>query len=375
MKLRKRIAVACASLGLALGAASAQEPIIASFSGNGQLTWTNAVNNHARYRIEWAAQATGPWFRTFANIGSLDAHSATGFAVTVPMFYRVVMATNPPPAGMVWIEGGDVELGQADIATPVHTNFISGCWMDEMEVTIDKWREVYDWALTNGYVFDHAGYGLTNSHPVSEVNWFDCLKWCNARSEMEGLVPNYQYLVGPVFLPYTSGQRSNLVWRSNGYRLPTEAEWEKGARGGRQGRLFPWGGDTISHKWANYYATTTNFYPYDVNPVQGFHPLFSGPFGGYGLTSPVGSFPANGYGLHDMAGNVWEWCWDWSAGYSADYAVDPRGPGPGVYRAKRGGTFNNDAGFGGIGAFLCRAGARAWDLPTGTAGFRCVRGP
>ena len=175
-------------LGLAwTGAVSGEEPVITSFPGNGQLAWTNPVNTNALYRVEWAAQAGGPWFRNFDNIGSVDGHSATGFAVAVPMFYRVVMATNPPPAGMVWIEAGDAVLGQEGVATPVHTNSISGFWIDEMEISIDQWREVHDWALTNGYAFDHAGSAYTNRHPVADVNWYDCVKWCNARSAKEGL--------------------------------------------------------------------------------------------------------------------------------------------------------------------------------------------
>ena len=357
------------------GAVSGEEPVITSFPGNGQLAWTNPVNTNALYRVEWAAQAGGPWFRNFDNIGSVDGHSATGFAVAVPMFYRVVMATNPPPAGMVWIEAGDVVLGQEGVATPVHTNSISGFWIDEMEISIDRWREVHDWALTNGYAFEHAGSAFTNRHPVADVNWYDCVKWCNARSEKEGLSPRYWFASNSFLVVYQTGIQSNLSWRGSGYRLPTEAEWEKAARGGRQGRLFPWG-DTITHAWANYYAVTTNAYAYDANPAAGWHPDFAVNFGAAGRTSPVGSFPANGYGLHDVAGNVWEWCWDWWDSYSADYASDPTGPTNGTQRVKRGGDYNNLAGHGGLGPFHARVASRAAVAPgSSLAGFRCVRSP
>lgn len=91
-------------------ASMGQGPVITSFQGNGQLSWTNAVNSNALYRVEWAAQAGGPRQRNFDNIGSLDGLNATGFTVAVPMFHRVVMATKQPPVGMVWIDGGDVGL-------------------------------------------------------------------------------------------------------------------------------------------------------------------------------------------------------------------------------------------------------------------------
>ena len=81
------------------------------------------------------------------------------------MFYRVVMMTNQPPQGMVWIDGGDVELGQTGIAEPVHTNFISGFWMDATEVTKAKWDEVYNWAITNGYTFDEWRFGQDEQPP------------------------------------------------------------------------------------------------------------------------------------------------------------------------------------------------------------------
>ena len=104
-----------------------QVPVITSLEKNGELSWTNMVNPQALYRVEWAARAGGPWHRTFDNLGTLDGHSATGFTVAVPMFYRVAMVTNEPPRGMVWIEGGAVELGDtqgvgASDERPVHTN-------------------------------------------------------------------------------------------------------------------------------------------------------------------------------------------------------------------------------------------------------------
>ena len=366
----------CALAGLWAGTGWGQEAVITSLQGNGMLAWTNAVNTNSLYRVEWASSATGPWCRNFDNIGSLDGLSQTGFAVRVPMFYRVVMATNPPPQGMAWIEGGDVVLGQAGFAEPVHTNFISGFWMDEMEVSIDKWTEIRAWAITNGYAFDHVGLGKTNNHPVQSINWYDCVKWCNARSQKEGLTPVYRYISGyvgpnPIYSTYKTGNldisNSWVNWNTNGYRLPTEAEWEKAARGGRQGRLFPWGGDTIQHARANYFSTNT--IAYDTSPTRGYHPTYD--VGATPYTSPGGSFPANGYGLHDMAGNVIEWCWDWNGSYSASYQTDPRGPTTPGNRVIR--DYSYDMTAPGM-----RCADRHNFVPADSSivlGFRCVRGP
>ena len=292
-------------------------------------------------------------------------------------FYRVLaLGTNSPvPPGMALIPAGSFTMGNCmdpgegyPDELPLHTVYVSAFYMDKYLVTKSLWDTVYQWAIGHGYSFDDVGSGKGASHPVQLIDWYDCVKWCNARSEQEGRVPAYYTSAGQTTV-YRSGQagvQTNWVKWSSGYRLPTEAEWEKAARGGLSGHRFPWG-DTISESRANYYGDTGS-YSYDLGP-NGFNAAFT--TGATPYTSPAGYFGANRYGLYDMAGNVWEWCWDWYGGYSSGSQTDPRGPTSGSLRVIRGGSWNGRGRD-------CRSALRSNYDPSirgNSVGFRVVLAP
>jgi formylglycine-generating enzyme required for sulfatase activity len=268
----------------------------------------------------------------------------------------------------VRIRAGVFQMGNAMAAdtditdAPIRTVTVSEFYMGENLVTKADWDTVRTWGLTHGYTDLNAGAGKAANHPVQTITWYDTVKWCNARSEKDGLTPCYT--LRSLVYRTTNNDAVECNWAANGYRLPTEAEWEKAARGGLNGKRFPWG-DTISHSQANYWSS--NSFSYDVSPTRGCHPTYNDGVEPY--TSPVGSFAPNDYGLNDMAGNVWEWCWDWHGTYTAGAQTDPRGVTSGSDRVIRGGSWGSFADY-------CRVAYRYSNDPSyfyDFIGFRPVR--
>jgi formylglycine-generating enzyme required for sulfatase activity len=289
--------------------------------------------------------------------------SGDGAGLTNIPASAIVEATEPVPE-MVLIPAGPFILGESS-GDPISANSpaavqVSAFYMDATEVTLAEWQAVQQWAVENGYTDLPAGSAEGLEHPVAGVTWYDCVKWCNARSEQAGLSPVYYMdsLLGPeVYLTGDIDLTNINVFDGGGYRLPTEAEWEKAARGGLSGQRFPWG-NAISSQMANY-GLGGGIYHYDVGDA---YPI--------GITS-VGSFVPNGYGLYDMAGNVSEWCWDWYSDAYESYP-DPLGPSTGTFRVLRGGSWDADAA-------AARCAARSYEYPTlaevpdpSLVGFRAV---
>jgi formylglycine-generating enzyme required for sulfatase activity len=336
---------------------------ITAFNPDGTIVWSNASVGTS-YIVQIAASlSVGTKWVDYVQL-----------SVTNSVNTNLVVAFNPP-AGMALVPAGvftmgDTLDGESD-AFPTNV-YVSGFYIDVNLVSSNQWAGIYTYATSVGYGFEHGGGGKAANHPVQTVDWFDAVKWSNARSQRLGLTP--VYYSNPEFTQvFTNGDVGKTVyanWSANGYRLPTEAEWEKAARGGLIGQRFPWG-NVITEALANYYGDT-NVYSYDLGP-NGYNTAFTNGVAPY--TSPQGSFGPNGYGLYDMAGNVLEWCWDWyaespyPAGSPYLGGADPHGPATGSENVLRGGLWSYYADYARCANRISVSPNYAGD----DVGFRCVR--
>lgn len=264
------------------------------------------------------------------------------------------------PGGLVKIPAGTFQMGckkTGVFGNNVHEVTITKpFYMGKYEVTQAEY-EVY---CSYGSSSPSSSYGDGDNYPAYYVSWYDALVYCNKRSRAEGLTPCYSIddSTNPDewgTVPTSSDSTWNAVecdWNANGYRLPTEAEWEYAARAGD---------NTVDS--LTYSGTS------DVNKL--------GDYAWYkdnsnNTTHEVGTKKANAFGLYDMSGNVWEWCWNWNTiGYNTylEGGSDPTGPSWGIRRVNRGGSFDPDSDG-------CAVSSRDFDNPYRRIillGFRVVR--
>jgi len=208
---------------------------------------------------------------------------------------------------MLRIQGGTFTMGSPvnepnrDSDEIQHQVTVSSFYMGKYEVTQKEYKEV----MGTNPSYDHYKGG--DNLPVEQVSWYDAIEYCNRRSQIAGLTQAY------------TRNGDTVTWNrdANGYRLPTEAEWEYACRAG---------------------TTTAYNTGAKISKNTGWYYKNSG-----GNTHPVGQNPANAWGLYDMHGNVSEWCWDWKGDYSNGSQTDPMGASSGTGRVRRGGSWSDSA--------------------------------
>jgi formylglycine-generating enzyme len=295
---------------------------------------------------------------------------SAAFTATVP---KNSPAPAPTPDGMVWVPGGEFSMGAEPSSEtlcsmpgvtrdslPVHRVYVDGFWMDQTEVTNEQFEK---FVKASRYVTVAERTPRAEDFPAAPSE--NLVAGSSVFSPPDHPVPLTNYLQWWVYVRganwrHPTGPHSDLKGREKfpvvqiayedvvayakwaGKRLPTEAEWEFAARGGLSGKLYPWGDDLRPEKKSM------------ANTFQGDFPFRDSGEDGYAGIAPVARYVPNGYGLYDVAGNVWEWCSDW---YRADYyeqlvarggvSRNPQGPNdssdddePGVKkRVQRGGSF------------------------------------
>ncbi len=341
-------------------------------------------------------------------VASLEA-GAAGFEPTVPL---ATASPGGPPAGMAWIPGGEFSLGCADPrrlpfggsdpmadARPIHRVKLSGFWIDVHEVTNAEFSEFVE---ATGYVTVAERPPLAEDFPgappenlvAGSIVFAPPAEAVPLRDDSGAAHLRWWSYVPGASWKHPTGPTSSIEGRDRepvvhvafadaeayaawaGKRLPTEAEWEFAARGGRSGAVYPWGDEfRPDGKWM-------------ANTWQGRFPVENTAADGFAGLAPVGRYPANGYGLFDMSGNVWEWCSDWYRPdtYARDarrgVVLDPAGPADSFDPQEPGQPKRVQRG----GSYLCSdqycsryiVGTRGkGEVSSGTnhIGFRCVKDP
>jgi len=256
--------------------------------------------------------------------------------LVIAIFCLIVSFASAEEGNFVLIEGGTFSMGSDSPEAgkvdekPPHDVTLNSFYIGKYEVTNEEYKL---------FKPDHSGKWSDPTFPVDSVSWYDAVEYCNWLSEQEGLEPCY------------TGSKNDIVMdmTKNGYRLPTEAEWECACRGGTD-TIYFWGDNKEMAKSYCWFVENAD-----------------------GSAHPVGEKKPNPFGLYDMNGNVMEWCWDWykEKYYPESISDNPTGPEKGKYRVLRGNYFKD----GGREMRVTMRGRFAPKTVKNMIGFRLVRTP
>ncbi|MBP7564165.1 MAG: formylglycine-generating enzyme family protein, partial [Candidatus Cloacimonetes bacterium] len=216
-------------------------------------------------------------------------------AVEEPLVVEELQEFIPSPE-MVKVEGGTFQMGSTNGESdekPVHSVTVSSFFIGKYEVTQKEWQAVMG---------DNPSHFKGDNKPVEQVTWYQTVEFCNKLSQKEDLTPAYAI----------NGTSVSCNWNADGYRLPSEAEWEFAARGGKLSKDYTYSGSNNLDEVGWYSSNSDD-------------------------THEVGTKKANELGIYDMSGNVWEWCWDLYDSYTSSAQTNPRGASSGSGRVGRGG--------------------------------------
>jgi formylglycine-generating enzyme len=288
------------------------------------INWDEVTN-----RLQYYIYSQDDPYSEFTLIDSTTSTTWNGNYAQNKKFFYVTAEVNSGPEGFVCVQGGTFLMGDGlsegnTNELPVHSVTLSTFYMGKYEVTQAEWSQ-YMPGVWNYY---GTGYNF----PAYDLTWYEMVKYCNLRSLAEGLTPCYtinsstnpadwgivpyhNLIIGGIVGDQEAWDSAICNWSANGYRLPTEAEWEYAARGGVHSS------DNLRYSGCNIEADLINYAWYSENS-------------GYS-THPVGTKLPNQLGLYDMAGNMNEWVWDFYGPYTSDEQTNPKGPATGSYRIVR----------------------------------------